>query len=203
MSNGLKVFLATFVVILLLIFGIVLITRGGGSSSDNVTVGGKPGLVDYADNTNAEVRYTLEGPINAAEQHRTVRMSVSPTIRQIDVIRGYEGEVIDRKTYDNNSNAYKEFLEALQRAGFTQEKGVKGNASSAAICPLGNRTHYQLVEKGENRTNLWSASCAQGSFGGNASLTTSLFQMQFPDYGSITSNVNISGSGGGGTGLVL
>lgn len=202
MNSGVRYFLVTLAVILLLITGIVFIVRSGSSNSGVVPNTGTK-LDDYTSNTNAEIRYTIEGPINAAENHRSIAMRVSPTIRQIDIIRGYQGEVINTKSYDNNQGAYSDFLDALTRVGFTNERRLASGVNATAVCPLGNRTHYQVVDAGKDVMNLWSASCTEGSFAGNISQTTSLFQAQFPDYSKITSGVNVGTTSGGGTGLVL
>ncbi len=205
MNSGTRYFLATFAVILLLIFGIILIVR---SDSGNRSTGGNDigtDLNDYADNTSAEVRFTIAGPINANENHQTIRMTVSPRVRTIEVLTGYEGQIATTKSYDNNTNAYSDFLKALTRASFTNERRVARGVDPQAICPLGNRTQYQLIDAGKNVVDLWSASCAEGTFGGNVSLTTTLFQTQFPDYSQVTSGVSLgsSASGSRNTGLVL
>lgn len=194
--------LATVGVVFLLVVGIVIFTRSGSRdattpNNNRITV------TDYTDNPNASVQYTIQGPINAAENHRQVRITISPNSRQIDVIKGYQGEVINSATYGNDSGAYGNFLEALNRANFTKERRIEQGVNSEAICPLGNRTYYQIVEDNEDVMNLWNASCVAGTFGGNVTLTQQLFQLQIPDYNKITSGVNVTGNSTGGTGLVL
>jgi hypothetical protein len=90
---------------------------------------------------------------------------------------------------------------SLARAGYNKERRLAAN-NSDAICPLGSRTHYLVIDNGQEKQNPWSASCTNGTFAGNASLTASLYQAQFPDYDTMTSNVSM-GSTGGSTGLVL
>lgn len=204
MNSGTRYFLATAAVILLLIFGIVLIVR---SDSGTPTTSGDSGtkLNDYADNTSAEVRYSIAGPIVAQENHQTIRMTVSPRTRTIEVLTGYEGQVTTTKSYENTTAAYTEFLQALTRASFTNVREEAKDINPQAICPLGNRSRYQLTDAGKNVVDLWSASCTEGTFGGNLSLTTTLFQTQFPDYSQVVNGVNLgsSSSGSRNTGLVL
>ncbi len=203
MNSGIRYFLATLTIIVLLLVGIVVIVRSGSSNNTNVVPGSGSALTDYTENTNASVQYTIDGPINASENHRAIRITISPRSRQIDVFKGYQGEILDRKTYDNNTDAYGEFLEALNRAGFTKERRLREGITSESICPLANRSFYQIVENGSDVQNLWSAACTDGSFAGNIQLTVILFQAQIPDYDAITRNVSITGTGNRNTGLVL
>jgi hypothetical protein len=68
-----KYILITLGVVLLIIFGIVIINRGGGKTA--VLTGKKViKLTDYATNNNALMRYNIEGPINALENHRSMQV---------------------------------------------------------------------------------------------------------------------------------
>lgn len=199
MNSGIRFLIVTLVVVLLLVFGIVIINRNGAG-------GGRAPVASYnvtklADSQGSTVASYVDGPINAAEAHRAVRLTVSAKTRQIDVIAGYEGKVIDTKTYENNADAYNEFLQALNRANFTRERKIS-NISADAVCPLGNRTHYRIVENGDLKQNSWTASCTGGTFGGNISLTNSLFRAQFPDYNQMTSGMSLNNTPAS-TGLVL
>lgn len=171
-------------VVLLIIFGIVIFNRGG---SKTVTTSGKKpiALMDYATNTNASVQYSVEGPINALENHRTTLVTVSPNSRTVTVFSGYQGQALVSKTFSNDDNAYHEFLAALNRAGFTKERKLGANVNEESVCPTGNRTNYKLVENNKDLINLWSATCTSGSFGGSTTLTTTLFQTQIPGYNAI------------------
>lgn len=201
MSTGIRYLLATFGVIFLLTLGIVVFTRGDSQNAktpDRTAIQ----LSDYYQNDDASVQYTIQGPITASETHRQIRITISPNSRQIDIIAGYEGNIIDRKVYDNNTDAYTEFLDALRRANFTKERRLDRNINSAAICPLGNRSYYQIIENNQDVMNLWSASCIPGSFAGNVQLTRQLFQLQIPDYNVITQSVSV-GSTSSSNGILL
>lgn len=199
MNSNVRYFLTAFAVIVLLIIGIVVIVRS--DSDSNTVTQNELRLMDYADKSGSSVQLNMEGPINAAENHRTVRVTVTPLTRTIDIIAGYEGQVIDTKTYDNNQDAYQEFLAALQRAGYTRERQIASN-NSQSVCPTGSRTHFRITDGPETPMNTWNASCTQGTFGGDVSLTNRLFQAQIPDYNTMTKNISM-GSTSGSTGLVL
>lgn len=181
-----KYFLVSLGVVLLIIFGIVIFNRGGTKTVN--APGKKPvTLMSYANNTNASVQYSVEGPINARENHRTTVITVAPNSRSIVIYTGYQSQVLSSQTYANDTNAYSAFLAALNRAGFTIERRVASGVNSASVCPTASRTHYVVVDGSKDVMNLWSATCTAGTFGGNATLTTTLFQTQIPNYSTFVS----------------
>lgn len=186
-----KYFLITLGVVLLIIFGIVILSSGG---SEQVSTSGHKvvKLSDYTNNNDASVQYYIEGPINAIEEHVALRITISPLTRELNVYQGYQGEVIAAKTYPNTTNAYGEFLAALNRAGFTTERKLAAGVAADSVCPTGTRSHFSLVASSKNLVDLWSASCVTGSFGGSTSLATNLFTTQIPDYDTIVSSANTS-----------
>lgn len=179
-----KYFLISLGVLLLIIFGIVIFNTGGTKTVN--TPGKKPVvLMDYLNNNNASVQFSVEGPINAIENHRTTLITVGPTSRNVTVFTGYQGQALVSKSYPNDTNSYSAFLAALNRAGFTKDRKLANGVNSESVCPTGSRNHYLLVENGKDQMNLWSAPCASGSFGGNVGLTTTLFQAQIPNYANV------------------
>lgn len=189
----LKYILISLGVIILIIFGIVIFNRGGTENAPtpgNVKKSIK--LSDFITKENSSVESNVSGAINALENHRAIQIIITPTTRTINVYSGYNGQVIKTKTYNNTQNAYGEFVTALGRAGFTRDRKIDANVNPEAICPTGSRTHYKLFEGTEEIVNLWTATCTAGTYGGNVSLTNTLFRAQIPDYSTITNGVNIS-----------
>jgi hypothetical protein len=176
-----KYFLISLGVLLLIIFGIVIFNTGG---SKTVTTPGKKPVVlmDYLKNNNASVQFSVEGPINAIENHRNTIVTVGPTSRNVTVFGGYQGQALVTHTYPNDTNSYSAFLAALNRAGFTKDRKLANGVNSESVCPTATRNHYVLVDSSKEVMNLWSAPCTAGSFGGSVSLTTTLFQAQIPNY---------------------
>lgn len=171
-----------------LILGVLLLNR---QASVPVTETGEVlELVDYADESDTVMQYTIDGPINARENHRSIRFSIGPNSRSVEVIRGYGNEVIDSQTLGNDRQSYLAFLEALEGANFTNQRG--GSEEPEGACPTTRRYLYQIVEDGETVMNLWSGDCTRGTFGGSASTTQELFQAQLPDFFEITRDVRFS-----------
>lgn len=181
-------------VLLLIIFGIVIFNRGGNSNKEVVVQKQAIKVTDFAQDADAEVSFSQEGPINAIENHRSVKITVSQTSRNITVFAGYQGQVLSTQTLPNDVDSYGAFLAALNRASFARERRLDANASSASVCPTGNRIHYVIVNDNKEAMNLWSGSCTTGSFGGNPSLTATLFRAQIPNYNQIVSGLNLTGN---------
>ncbi len=184
--------LITFGVVLLIIFGVVIFNRDSGQPNNPA---GRRAikLSDYVTNNNASVEYTVQGPIIALENHRSISIRISPTTRVIDVLTGYQGQVLRSQTYANDNNSYSDFLAALGRTGFTRERRLGGNINTQSICPTGNRSFYVINDNNKDVMNLWTASCTKGTYAGST-VTNNLFKAQIPDYTTITSGVNLGGS---------
>lgn len=192
-----KYILISLGVVLLIIFGIVIFNRGGTEkprTSDKKSVT----LAEVIKNDDSSVEYNVAGEINATENHRAIQIIISPTSRTVNVYTGYEGQILNTQTYTNNKNAYSDFITALGRAGFSKERRIDANINPQAICPTGSRTHYKIFDGSQEQMDRWTASCASGSYGGNVSLTNTLFTAQIPDYNTITKGVSINTSSPGG-----
>lgn len=180
-------------VVIAVIAIVLLASRPAPNTSE-----GKPGakkavtLTDYT-NTDASVIYTQDGMINAQEDHRAIKITVSRDSRRIQVQSGYDGAVISDKTYPNSQNAFDAFLHALAYSGFSKEQKSQYDGPSG-ICPLGTRYTYDLQDSSGDLLNVWSTSCSngQGTFAGNAAMVRQLFQSQIPGFSKITTNIHLS-----------
>jgi hypothetical protein len=189
-----KFFIGTVVIIFLILIGTVLLLsrRGGNSSPQGST--GKPVpvvITDYA-GSSSEVSITTDGRIVDEDRHRAIRVTVSPTVRKIEIIQGYSGKVIDSRVYSNDKAAYEAFMYALKTANYTRELAKPKVTDDKGACPTGRRYYYELRDNAELIKRLWSTSCGDvGTFAGNGTLIRSLFKQQIPDYGKITAKVSL------------
>lgn len=188
-----KYILGVFGVIVLLVLLVILILRIGPDQPVVVNQTGEKQveLSQYEDKS-ATAQITVRGVIRAREEHRAVRISVSPNERVIEIIEGYNENVINRRSYPNTQEAYKVFLSALGHAGFTrqQETDIK---DERGVCPLGRRTSYLLQDGSEQVFRTWSSTCSlqSGSFGGNKYMVKELFEKQIPDYSEVTRTIRL------------
>lgn len=185
-----RYFIVGFVVLLFIIFGIVIFSR---STTRRVTDEKVVQLKEYINNPNGTVRWTQDGPITASETHYSIRISVSPQTRILDVLVGYQGEVTRTQTLGNNTTAYGQFLAALTRSGFPQTRR-SAYKDFTAVCPLGSRTTYEIFDGAETKLRTWSAPCVSGTFAGAVSTNATLFKAQIPNYSALTSGINVNGN---------
>jgi hypothetical protein len=174
---------------LLVILLLVLIFRGGGKKPQTPTTPVKT-LPDYA-NTTAAVSLTIDGRVNGEDKHRAIRISVDRYHRQLDIISGYSGNIVETHNFDNTEAAYDVFLRSINGGGFMSKSQKYKNNDERGKCPLGLRYIYELNDGGDELSKSWSSTCgsATGTFGGNNSLMLSLFQAQITDYSKLTSKV--------------
>ena len=187
-TTAMKFLVTFFIIAVLIIFGVFIFGINKKSTPKPVTVA-PSSLQDYASAT-AEVRLTVDGQVNGDDLHRAIRITVGKNQRKLEVIQGYQGNVIDSKTQDNNESAYDVFLRSLNNAGFTKERKTK-ITDERGVCPTGNRYIYELTNTENNDLRRWSTSCGAGTFGGQSQLIRSLFQSQITDYETITSTVEL------------
>lgn len=166
---------------------LVLLLRGGGDSTTEVKTSK---LADYA-NSGSSAHYTIDGPINAEEEHKTIKIDVSADQVNLTVYRGYQGTVVTQQMYPNNKDAYTVFLKALQTQGFTQANTDEALKDERGVCPLGERVIYAFDNGTKESVRSWSTSCGTGTYEGKKSAVRELFQRQVPDYGKQVSDSDI------------
>lgn len=192
-----KIFIGIVGFILLMIIVIIMLISGGDDKKKPAPTGPTVmSLPNYA-KTGATVSYTLDGNVNGDELHRQVRITVGREERVIQIVQGYNGQVIDSRVYSNNEEAYEVFLKSINNYGFLKKYATKTPlpADERGICPLGNRYIFELEQGNDSLSRLWATSCGVkvGTFGGATSSLQSLFRAQIPskDYSDITSKVNL------------
>jgi hypothetical protein len=189
-ENPVRYFIGFMVTVLLLIILIVLLFHGGKNKT-TVPTTATP-LYDYA-TSGSEVRMTIDGPINADEDHQEVQVTVSQSVVTYDQIQGYEGTVVNQQEFANNEPAYDAFLRALVISGFTDGSTSSVYANDEGHCSQGDRYIFELIQNGSDLERFWTTSCpgVNHSFYGQMPLTMQLFQAQVPGYNSLTQNLSL------------
>ncbi|HVV66789.1 MAG TPA: hypothetical protein VHB72_01805 [Candidatus Saccharimonadales bacterium] len=185
-----RYFIGFLVTIGLLIILVVLLFSGGGGPNSKKPKTTKA-LTDYA-SSNAVVRMTIDGPINADTNHTAVRVTVGKDDATYQQIQGYQGTVVNTQSYANNENAYSNLLYALGHAGFTKGDNNKLLANEKGYCPLGKRYVFELLDGNNTVERYWTTSCGSAqprTYKGNTTLTISLFEYQIPDYFTLTQSL--------------
>lgn len=177
-----------FILLLFLIFG-----RGSSNTPKPIetkkTNKTPSSLVDYIDR-DSKVILTVAGRINGDDAHRQIRITVTPTEREVEVIQGYQNNVIKKQNYSNNRAAYDQFMRSLARTGFSKErKSVLKD--ERGICANEHRYIYQIIDNNEQVSRTWAAQCNKGNSMGNAPFILQLFRNQITDYGKFVNGVNL------------
>lgn len=177
-------FIATIGLIIILI----LLIFHGGSNKAKVPTTAKT-LDSYA-NTNAEAQLTIDGPINAPQNHQQIQISVGQDETTFEQLQGYNGSVVNLQSFTNTEASYSAFLHALTVAGFTDGNTSSSLGDDQGYCPLGSRYIFQLTQNGNNIERFWATNCGNPkTYLGNLNLTLALFQAQVPGYNTLTQNI--------------
>lgn len=178
-----RYFLAFLITLLLIFLLIFLLFHGGGKPKIPLTT---KTLHSYA-STDAEVQMTIDGPVNANQNHQQVRIIVGRDNVTFEQLQGYDGNVTNMQTYGNTQNAYVAFLFSLARAGFSKGNVDPNSSEERGLCPLGERYVFQLTQDGKDIERYWVTSCGgPATYLGVPDLTISLFKAQVPNYGDLT-----------------
>lgn len=169
----------------LVVLTIILIVKalgGGGGSSE------APRQIDlnsYA-STSAVMQMTIDGPVNADKTHNQIRVTVGRDETTLDILKGYQGNVVSTKTFANNQDSYAQFLHALNVAGFTKGNTDPNLRDERGYCPTGERFIFKAISGDQDVMRWWKSSCGQGNFRGRSDVIRILFKAQVPDYTRLT-----------------
>lgn len=172
-------------ILILLIFGLgfFLIVRFiSGPDEPKPGTSQQAPAQDFKKDTRS-VTYTAQGRVVGEEEHRRVRIHVSPSERTIDLIEGYDESVVKTQTFANVQDAYDVFIASLKNLGY-DSFNRQVTADERGFCPLGKRYVYEAELQNDSKLRSWSTSCGrkEGSFTGNASLVRRVFEAQIPEY---------------------
>jgi hypothetical protein len=175
-----KYFFAFLATVALIVVVFILVIRG-------LTGGGRPveqvDLVDYS-KTQTVMRMIIDGPVKIDEEHRSVRVTIGRTSNTIELIHGYEGNVVNSRSYPSNESAYVTFLRALDLQGYTKGDSNPNREDSRGYCPTGQVYTFQIITGSDTVQNFWTTTCnGGGTFRGNTRVIRTLFREQIPDFG--------------------
>lgn len=179
-------FLITLGLIILLI---VLLFSGGGKPKDHTLP--KP-LSSYS-TSDAQVSLTIDGPINAAQDHDQIEITVSKDNVTYQHLKGYSATSVDAKIFANDENSYDAFLHALEHAGFMSSDNREALKDEKGYCPTGNRYIFELNQDGNQLKRSWATSCGKPkTYLGSLSTTLTLFKKQVPGYSELTQGIHLN-----------
>ena len=177
-----KYFLGFLAAVGLVVLVFILVLRGlsGGHKQNVQTL-----LTDYT-STDTVMRLTIDGPVKADQNHQAVRITIGRDSNLIEMVKGYQGQVVNQQAYPNNEAAYGVFLRALQLNGYTKGNTDPEKADDRGVCASGYRYEFEIITGGSSVQRFWTTSCGGGTFAGRPATVRSLFRAQIPDYNKVT-----------------
>ena len=109
------------------------------------------------DTSNARaVRWTVRGPIVGNEKFQSYQITVSPTTRSYIVYNGYLDQVVASKTYINNTEAYEQFVYALNRADIATTRAAADSDLRGVCATRGLVYMFETVKSGTADQSEWT-----------------------------------------------
>lgn len=181
-----RYFLAIIGVVFFIVLAIILIVSSGRHNSQ------KPINVTNYNYSGTTMVYTENGILNGEDIHRAIRISISNDTRVVDILGGYEPNILQSETLPNTPAAYGAFLQALEASGFAQSRSTN-EPYKYGVCPTGYLYNYEILTPNGAVSNLWGDECSasDGTFAGNAQEVQVLFQNQISNYTQFIGNTNL------------
>ena len=185
-------FLIVAIVVLVFIFNIFRSIFSNGDEEQSKPNGAFN--LSEASDQGKSLRYTVRGQINGREEHRLIRITVTPENRKLEILQGYDQEVLSSQEFQNNRSAYDAFAEALNGAGFTARGPITGGIPQDQACPLGRHFIYEVAPGEQNSFHSWNTTCGKknGNFRGKDKDIRTLFEIQIPDYDTLIQDVRLA-----------
>jgi hypothetical protein len=184
------------IVIALVIAAVISIGRAvfnsSKSSSDDQTsqtdtTAGRDSLLDTS--TGRSVKMTIRGPIVADESFTSYQINASNSERSMNVYKGYVDQLTNGKTLPNNTQAYEQFVYALDKANMMKGKSdtSKDKQDLRGICAGGYVYEFAVLNAGSPVESLWTSTCggSKGTLNASKDQLTRLFLAQIPDSKSL------------------
>lgn len=196
-GNSSRIFpiILVIIVIAIAVAALVSIGRvifsGGGTDQPQIDVS-KEALLNTE--TGHSVRMTVRGAIVADENFRSYRVTVDNSTRNLTTYSGYLDQPIETKDFGNNTQAYEEFVYALDRANLVKGTPLENEKDDTrGICATGRVYEFEVIDSGSVVKRLWTSTCkgSPGSFKGSVTQVQSLFLQQIPDNKALLKNIDL------------
>lgn len=180
------------VVAALVSIGRAILGGGGGAVDQSQVDTGRQALLNTA--SDRSVRMTVRGPIVANENFRSYRITVDPVSRNLTTYSGYLTQEVNSKALDNNTQAYEQFVYALDKANMMNGESFTGEKDDTrGICASGRVYEFEVLSGGDVVKRLWTSTCkgSPGSFRASVSQVSGLFQDQIPDSKDLLDEIDL------------
>lgn len=186
----------TIIIIIIAIAGLVALARlifgGGDSASNQILDKSEENLLSTS--VDRSVSMTVRGPIIADEDFRSYSITVTPTSRDFRAYTGYLDVITNSQTLSNNTAAYGQFVNALNKANLVAGDPFEGDRNNVlGICATGKVYEFRLLNNNKEEEMLWTSTCSgsPGSLKASASQLSALFLNQIPSGSDITATLKL------------
>ena len=176
------IIVVALVVAALVTVGRMIFSGNDSSSSDADTISLQDAVLERT--ADRSVRWTVRGPIVADEKFRSYQITISVDSRSFVTYSGYLDQVMDTKTYTNNSRAYEEFVYALDKAGISKTRKSSDEEFRGVCATNGIAYMFETVNDTDVDNSIWSSSCkgSAGTMTADPLKIQALFTNQIPDF---------------------
>lgn len=174
-------------VIALVIAAVVSIGRllfvGNSSDSSKSAHEGISAVVFDTGDSRA-VRWTVRGPIVAKENFRSYQITISPTQRTFTTFTGYLDQAVTTRTYDNNRQAYEQFVHALGKADIATMRSASDTDMRGVCATHGLAFMFETMANAKADNSEWTSTCSgsKGTMTAKPAQVQALFVNQIPDF---------------------
>lgn len=183
------------IIMIVAVFALVAVGRAifsGGEAEEVADDSSVRSLL--SDDADRSVRMTVRGPIVGNDNFRSYEVEISPSGRRITTYSGYDRNQLENEQLANNSEAYLEFVHALNLAGFTKgAPAIDDDENMRGVCASGRVYTFELAQSQTISQQLWISSCKgiNGTFRGDAVTVRSLFLRQIPGSASLVKSLDL------------
>ncbi len=186
----------TVIIIIVAIAGLVALARllftSGNSTTPKQENIVRQNLLNTDDGRS--VSMSVRGPIVANEDFRSYRITVSPSSRQFQAFTGYLDQVTAQQTLGNNTAAYSQFVNALNKANFANSTPFEGDKNDVqGICATGKVYEFRIYSGTQEQAMLWTSTCSgsPGSLRASVTQVSQLFMNQIPSGSTIEASLKL------------
>lgn len=191
-NNGAKFFplIIIIVIVALVIAAVVSIGRAlfnnnDGNDTEQTSQVSEERAALLNTSAGRSVTLTVRGPIVAEENFTSYRISASNNERSMKVYKGYLESETNGKTLGNNTQAYEQFVYALDKANMVETRNAASDdelKDLRGICARGYVYEYAVLSGGNEVKKLWTSTCdgSKGTLEASTEQLNQLFLAQIP-----------------------
>ncbi len=176
------ILVVALVIAALVSIGRMFFAGNSSSSTQSQREGMGAALLDTGDNRS--VRWTVRGPIVANEKFQSYQITVAPTKRTYTVYNGYLDTVVSTQSYDNNRQAYEQFVYALDKANIATVRSSSDTEIRGVCATHGLAFVFETAKDGTTDQTEWTSTCngSKGTMTAKTEQIQALFVNQIPDF---------------------